>query len=75
MATMITEVYEAFKSAGAEDDKAKAAAQAVAEHESRFDKIDGELATVRAELSIIKWLVGGTFFATIALLLKSLIIG
>jgi hypothetical protein len=31
MSTMITEVYEAFNSAGAPEDKAKTAARAVAE--------------------------------------------
>ncbi|MDO9227192.1 MAG: hypothetical protein Q7W53_14460 [Pseudomonadota bacterium] len=34
MSTMITEVYEAFISAGAPEDKAKAAARAVAEYDS-----------------------------------------
>lgn len=34
MSTIITEVYEAFISAGADDEKAKAAAQALADYES-----------------------------------------
>jgi len=37
---MITAVYEAFISTGAPEDKAKAAAKADAEYDSRFNRID-----------------------------------
>lgn len=39
MSTMIYEVYDALKSAGAPEDKAKAAAEALGNDESRFNKI------------------------------------
>ncbi len=48
MSTMIVEVYEAFKEVGASDEKARAAASALAEYESRFDSIDADLATLKA---------------------------
>ena len=41
MTTMIAESYEALKAAGAPEDKAQAAAKALADHERRFDSIDG----------------------------------
>ncbi len=40
---MITEAYEAFISAGADDEKAKAAARALADYESRFNRVDSDL--------------------------------
>jgi hypothetical protein len=40
---MIYEVYDALKSAGAPEDKAKAAAEALGNYENRFNKIETEL--------------------------------
>ena len=51
MSTMITELYDALKDAGASEEKAKAAAKAMADYDSRFNKVD-------AELLAIKWMVG-----------------
>jgi hypothetical protein len=57
MATMISEVYDALKEAGASEEKARKAAEAVAAYENRFTKIG-------ADLMLLKWmagyLVGGT---------------
>lgn len=65
MSTMISEVYDAFISSGAPEEKARAAAGAVAEHETRF-------MTIEKELAILKWMVGFNLVATIAVLLKLL---
>lgn len=51
MSTMITELYDALRDAGASEEKAKAAAKAMADYDSRFNKVD-------AELLVIKWMVG-----------------
>ncbi|MGZ8371972.1 MAG: hypothetical protein ACXW3G_03600 [Rhodoplanes sp.] len=51
MATMISEVYDAFIAAGAPEDKARKAAEALADYENRFNRID-------AELVMLKWMVG-----------------
>lgn len=40
MATMIKEVFEAFRAANVPDDKAMAAAEAIAGYENRFAKIE-----------------------------------
>ena len=53
MSTMIYEVYDALKEAGASDDKAAKAAKALADYDSRFNKID-------AELAVMKWMIGAT---------------
>jgi hypothetical protein len=71
MSTMITEVYEAFISAGAPEDKAKAAAKAVAEYDSRFNRIDSDLALVKAEMVVLKWMLGFVLAGVVSLVLKN----
>ncbi len=63
MCTMISEVYEAFIHAGATEDKAKKAAEALANYDSRFNKIE-------TDLVVIKWMVGIVIAGIIALILK-----
>jgi hypothetical protein len=40
MSTIIVELYDALKEAGASDEKAPAAAQALASYDNRFSKIE-----------------------------------
>ncbi|MYE14479.1 MAG: integrase [Gammaproteobacteria bacterium] len=51
MTTMIAEVYDAFKSAGADDDKALAAASAIADYQR-------DIAELKGDVKPIKWIVG-----------------
>jgi hypothetical protein len=64
MTTMISEIYDAFISAGADEEKARKAAEAVAEHEKRFDHID-------KELLVLKWMMGVMIAGVISLILKA----
>jgi hypothetical protein len=80
MTTMIVELYEALRAAGAPEDKAQAAAKALAEHDRRFDRIDIELAAIRGEIKalegqviIVKWVAGATFAGVLALILRMFI--
>ncbi len=50
MSTMVVELYEALKDAGASDEKAKAAAVAMANFDSRFNHIDATLAQLDKKL-------------------------
>ena len=63
MATRISEVYDAFIAAGAPEDKARKAAEALADYENRFTKID-------AELVVIKWMVGFSIALNVAILVR-----
>jgi hypothetical protein len=63
MTTMIAEVYDAFKSAGAEDDKARAAAQAIVEYSRDITEPKGSLA-------LLKWMVGFNLAFTMAVVWK-----
>jgi hypothetical protein len=51
MATMISELYDALKSAGAPDDQAGKAAEVVAGYDNRFARIE-------SDLTLLKWMVG-----------------
>jgi hypothetical protein len=63
MATMISEVYDAFIASGAPEDKARKAAEAMAAYEGRFNKIENDL-------SLLKWMNGITWALSLGILLK-----
>ena len=63
MTTMIREVYEALKEACASEEKAAKAAEAIASYESRFNKVETDLA-------LIKWMVGFNLAISVAILFK-----
>jgi hypothetical protein len=67
MATMISEVYDAFRSAGVPEDKARAAAEALSE-EQLPTKTD--IAKLEKELLVIKWMLGLVIVAVVIPLLK-----
>jgi hypothetical protein len=58
---MISEVYDAFLAAGAPEDKARKAAEALASYDNRFGKIE-------ADLLVLKWMVGFNLVMTVAML-------
>lgn len=62
---MITELYDALKDAGADEEKARKAAETVAAYENRFAKIE-------TDLSVLKWMVGFDLAGTIALIFMQL---
>ena len=64
MATMISEVYDAFIAAGAPEDKARKAAEAIASYENRFARIE-------SDLSVLKWMTGTILGGVAALVVKT----
>ena len=65
---MIVEIYEAFKSVGAPDEKASAAAKAIADYDDRFNKIESELGGIRGEMSALKMMIGIVIALNVAIL-------
>jgi hypothetical protein len=61
MSTMISELYDALKSAGAPEDQARKAAEVVAGYENRFARID-------TDLTLLKWMVGFNLAISLGLL-------
>jgi len=67
---MIAELYDALKDAGASEEKARAAAKTMAEYDSRFNKIDQDLSLIKAEITILKWMLGFLVAGMVSLLFK-----
>jgi len=63
MSTMIFEVYDALKDAGATEDKARKAAEALAAYENRFNNVE-------SDLNLLKWTVGFNLALSAGILLK-----
>jgi len=63
MSTMISELYVALKDAGASEDKAQAAATAIADYDSLFSKVD-------ADFLLLKWMVGFNLAFSVAVVFK-----
>lgn len=51
MTTMMSEVYDALFAAGAPDDKARQAAEAMATHEPPFSRIRSDLRVLKVQLA------------------------
>jgi hypothetical protein len=84
MATMISEVYDAFIASGTPEDKARKAAEAMAAYDGRFNGIEhdlglirgdinivrGDINTVRGEISLLKWMNGITWALCFGIIFK-----
>ncbi len=77
MATMISEVYDAFIASGAPEDKAREAAEAIAAYDGRFNKIEGDLGMIqgdiymiRGDINLLKWMNGITWALCFGILFK-----
>ena len=68
MSMMVTELYDALIAAGAPEEKARAAAQAMSE-ESLATKAD--IARPERELSVVKWMTSAIVAGVASLLLKA----
>ncbi len=64
MAVMPSKTYGALVAAGAPEDKARAAAEELAGCESRFAKVETDLA-------VLKWMVGVNLAASLSLVIKA----
>jgi hypothetical protein len=71
MTTMLSEVYDALIEAGASQEKARKAAEAVAGYENKFANIDMKLPKVEGELALIKWMIGFVLAGVAALILRA----
>jgi hypothetical protein len=88
MSTMLVELYDALKEAGASEEKARAAAESlvighdrlerIEEHTVKIPKIeddlarlDRELAVVKAQIDLLKWMNGIVIAGVIALIIKT----
>jgi len=88
MSTMLVEVYDALKEAGASEEKARAAAESLVIGHDRLERIeertgkiskidddigrlDKELAVVKAQIDLLKWMNGIVIAGVLALIIKT----
>jgi hypothetical protein len=55
---MISEIYDAFLAAGTPEDKARKAAETLANDDDRFSRLDGAVVKVQSELVLLRWMTG-----------------
>ena len=75
MTTMITEVYDALKSTGADEEKARAAAEAIATHQRDTTELRTDMRTefsdIRGEFKLLKWMLGLVLAGIASLVIKT----
>lgn len=63
MSVLLSEVYEAFRSIGAEEDKALKAAQSLS-------KRDDDVHSLKSDMNLMKWMLGFVLGFQIAIFIK-----
>jgi hypothetical protein len=58
MALMLGQLYEALRSGNVPDDKARAAAEKVANYEGELTRLPTKLGEVRSDVRLLKWMLG-----------------
>ena len=61
MALMLAKTYAAFKAAKVSDAEAQAAAEEIAEYETRLLSIDSKVTTLGGRVTLLTWMVGGIY--------------
>ena len=61
-----------FREAGVSEEKSTEAAKAIADFDTRFAKLETDLLKLRADLLVLKWMVGLVIAAEVLPLLKTL---
>ena len=73
MAVMLSRTYDALVAAGAPEEKARAAAEELAQYENRFARIETDLAVLKGDMTAVKWMIGVNLAATVSILVKVLV--
>lgn len=72
MATMISEVYDALLEAGASEEKARKAAEAVAAYDQRFATLETRMVELGGRVALVQWMVGTNIVLTLGVFWKLL---
>ncbi len=72
MATMISEVYDGLLEAGASEEKARKAAEAVAADDQRFAALETRVVELGGRVALVQWMVGTNIVLTLGVLWKLL---
>jgi len=58
MTVMNSELYRALREAQVSEDTASKAAESVAAYDAKFAEVRGDIADVKGELRLVKWMAG-----------------
>ena len=67
MAMMMGSLYEALKSANVDDEKARKAAEEVADYQK-------QIADIRTDLAVLKWMTGLVLAGVVTLIVRVLVV-
>ena len=70
MPTMISEVYDALLEAGASEEKARKAAEAVAAYDQRFAALQTGIVELVGRVGLVQWMLGTNIILTLGVLWK-----
>jgi hypothetical protein len=68
MSVMLAELYDALKGAGAPEDLARKAAEAVASYENRFANFELKIERIEGRINLLTWMVGTNTVLTLSVL-------
>jgi hypothetical protein len=58
MALMLGQLYDALRAGNVPDDKARAAAEEVANYEGEIAKLRVEIGEIKSDVPLLKWMMG-----------------
>ena len=58
MALMLGQLYDALRAGNVPDEKARAAAEEVANYEGEIAKLSVEVGEIRSDVRLLKWMMG-----------------
>lgn len=72
MALMVGSLYDALKSAGVDDEKARKAAEEVAGYDSQIGQLDRKLTVLDGRVNLLQWMVGTNIAISVGILWRVL---
>ena len=72
MTTMVAEIYDALLAAGSPDDKARKAAEAIAQVDTRMLDLGGRMDRLDGKMDRITWMLGANISLSLLILGKML---
>ena len=70
MALMMASLYDALKSANVDDEKARRAAEEVANYDNTVNSLDRKMTVLDGRVTMLQWMIGFNLALTTAVLFK-----
>jgi len=74
MTTMVAEIYDALLAAGSPDDKARKAAEAIAQVDTRMMDVGGRMDRLDGKIDRITWMLGANLSLSLLIMGKLLLL-